>query len=85
MPKFELTEDAGAHHVAENIGLMVGATGVLLTPARPTGRARFAGGDLDVQCDSSAEAETAVTVLRIDGLRILVHVTQPSPFSPSTP
>ena len=85
VPKFELTEDAGAHHAAETIGLMVGATGVLLTPARPTGRARFSGGDLDVQCDRSAEAGTTVTVLRIDGLRILVTATEPSASSPSTP
>ena len=85
VPKFELTEDAGAHHLAETIGLLAGASGVLLTPARPTGRARFAGGDLDVQCDRSAETGAAVTVVRIDGLRILVTVAEPSLSSPSTP
>ena len=85
VPKYELTEDAGAHHAAETIGLVAGATGVLLTPARPTGRARFAGGDLDVQCDRSAEAGTTVTVLRIDGPRILVCVAESPSSSPSTP
>ena len=85
VPKFELTENAGAHHLAETIGLVAGASGILLTPARPTGRARFAGGDLDVQCDRSAEAGTPVTVLRIEGLRILVNVSCSSPSTPSTP
>jgi membrane-bound ClpP family serine protease len=82
VPKFELTEDAGAHHAAESIGLAIGASGVLITPAHPTGRARFAGGELDVNCDRAAEAGTQVIVQRIDGLRVLVQIHSLTPYTP---
>ena len=50
-----------------------GASGVMVTPARPSGRARFAGGECDVQAQSGVLARGAkVTVLRIDGPIVFV-------------
>ena len=49
VPRSEVAEDAGYRHVAERLVVGPGARGVLVTPARPTGRARFAGGECDVQ------------------------------------
>jgi len=73
VPKAEITGDAGYRHVAERLGVDVGSVGVLVTPARPSGRARFAGGECDVQVRGRAlEPATEVVVERIDGPIIFV-------------
>ncbi len=77
VPKAEISDDAGYHHVAAALGIAIGTQGRLVTAARPTARARFAGGECDVMVDGSAEAGAHVTVQRIAGATIYV--------SPSTP
>ena len=73
VPKGEITAEAGYHHHAETVGVHPGAAGVMVTPARPSGRARFAGGECDVQAQSGVLARgAAVTVLRIDGPIVFV-------------
>ena len=73
VPKGEISAEAGYHHHAETVGVHPGATGVMVTPARPSGRARFAGGECDVQAQSGVLARGAkVTVLRIDGPIVFV-------------
>ena len=73
VPKTAITSDAGYHHVAQRLGIKIGATGTLVTPARPTGRARFAGGECDVQARSqSLEPGTDVIVDKIDGAIIYI-------------
>src|SRR6185369_8418192 len=37
----EIKDDAGYHHTTTNLGIAPGSLGVLVTPASPTGRARF--------------------------------------------
>ena len=76
VPKGEITAEAGYHHHAETVGVRPGAAGVMVTPARPSGRARFAGGECDVQAQSGVLARGAkVTVLRIDGPIVFVAPT----------
>ena len=73
VPKGEISAEAGYHHHAETVGVRPGASGVMVTPARPSGRARFAGGECDVQAQSGVLARGAkVTVLRIDGPIVFV-------------
>lgn len=73
VPKSEITAEAGYHHHAETVGVHPGAAGVMVTPARPSGRARFDGGECDVQAQSGVLARGAkVTVLRIDGPIVFV-------------
>ena len=73
VPKGEITAEAGYHHHAETVGVHPGAAGVMVTPARPSGRARFDGGECDVQAQSGVLARGAkVTVLRIDGPIVFV-------------
>ena len=73
VPKSEITAEAGYHHHAETVGVQPGAAGVMVTPARPSGRARFDGGECDVQAQSGVLARGAkVTVLRIDGPIVFV-------------
>ena len=73
VPKGEITAEAGYHHHAETVGVRPGAAGVMVTPARPSGRARFDGGECDVQVQSgSLGAREKVVVLRIDGPIVFV-------------
>ena len=73
VPKSEITAEAGYHHHAETVGVHPGATGVMVTPARPSGRARFDGGECDVQVQSGSLGRGAkVVVLRIDGPIVFV-------------
>lgn len=73
VPKAQIQADAGYRHVAERLGVTVGAVGMLVTPARPTGRARFAGGECDVQTRNLAlERGAQVVVEQIDGPVIFV-------------
>ena len=69
----EITAEAGYHHHAEKVGVHPGAAGVMVTPARPSGRARFDGGECDVQVQSGSLGRGAkVVVLRIDGPIVFV-------------
>ena len=80
VPKSEVAADAGYRHVAERLAVGPGSQGVLVTPARPSGRARFAGGECDVQVRGLAlESGAPVVVERIDGP--IVFVTSPPPSS----
>ena len=73
VPQSEITAEAGYHHHAEQVGVRPGAAGVMVTPARPSGRARFDGGECDVQAQSGSLARGArVVVLRIDGPIVFV-------------
>jgi membrane-bound ClpP family serine protease len=75
VPKAEISDDAGYHHVATAFGIAVGSQGRLVTAARPTARARFTGGECDVLVDGSAEAGTMIAVQRIAGATIYVSPT----------
>jgi membrane-bound ClpP family serine protease len=69
----EITAEAGYHHHAEKVGVHPGAAGVMVTPARPSGRARFDGGECDVQVQSGSLGRGAkVVVLHIDGPIVFV-------------
>ena len=73
VPKSEIGADAGYRHLAERLAVGPGSEGVLVTPARPVGRARFAGGECDVQVHGPVlEAGAEVVVERIDGPFIFV-------------
>jgi membrane-bound serine protease (ClpP class) len=73
VPKAEISADAGYRHVAQRLGIDVGSSGVMVTPARPTGRARFAGGECDVQTSGRPlERDARVVVKQIDGPIIFV-------------
>ena len=76
VPQSEVVADAGYRHVAEQMGATEGATGEMLTPARPSGRARFAGGECDVQCrGGTLEVGASVRVVAIDGPTIFVEAS----------
>lgn len=82
VPQTEITADAGYHHVAERLGIAVGSVGTLVTSARPSGRARFAGGECDVQVQGlPVEPDTKIVVKRIDGPIIFVVAEQYKPSS----
>lgn len=73
VPKQEITEDAGYRHATASLGINVGDRGTLITDALPTGRARFPGGDIDVQSEGQALAKgMVVTVRRIEGPTVFV-------------
>ena len=79
----EITADAGYRHAANAIGATVGSTGVLVTDAYPTGRARFAGGELDVLVRGATLASGApIVVLAIDGPTVVVGPANPSSSVP---
>ncbi len=82
VPKAIIDGDAGTHHQATVVGATPGETGTLVTAARPTGRARFAHGEIDVHCDRSAERGETVIVQRSEGAN--VFVTLPTPPSSTT-
>ena len=69
----EITSEAGYHHFADGVGAQPGAIGVMVTPARPSGRARFDGGECDVQVQGgTAERDARVVVRRVDGPIVFV-------------
>lgn len=69
----EVRGEAGYHHVADRIGVSLGAQGIMVTPARPSGRARFDGGECDVQSQGRPlEAAARIVVKHIDGPIIFV-------------
>ena len=74
VPKSEITAEAGYHHVADRIGIGPGSIGTMVTPARPSGRARFPGGECDVQVrGGTLEVSDRVVVGEIDGAIIFVR------------
>lgn len=77
VPKAEIDGDAGYHVTVNALGIIVGSAGTLVTAARPTARARFAGGECDVHCDRSAEAGATVAVTAISGPTVFVTLTNP--------
>ena len=80
VPQAEITSEAGYHHVADRLGIAAGSAGVMVTAARPSGRARFPGGECDVQVQGPAvERDARVVVLRIDGPIIFVGVAPEGP------
>ena len=79
----EVTADAGYRHAADAIGATVGSAGVLVTDAFPTGRARFAGGELDVLVRGATLALGApIVVIAIDGPTVVVGPATPPPSVP---
>jgi membrane-bound ClpP family serine protease len=86
-----ITGDAGAHHLAGSLGIAAGATGVLVTDARPTGRARFAlagfpPGEVDVQVRGGLlKRGAAIVVLSTDGPVVLATpAPEPSSTAPNS-
>ena len=74
VPQAEITADAGYHHVAERVGVQPGSLGEMVTPAHPSGRARFSGGECDVQSRAGAlERGAGIRVVAIDGPIIFVE------------
>ena len=83
VPKSEITEEAGYHHVADRLGIGPGSVGTMVTPARPSGRARFPSGECDVQVrGGTLEATARVAVVAIDGAIIFVRPTGEEAPSP---
>ena len=73
VPKSEIRAEAGYHHVAERLGVGTGSVGIMVTPARPSGRARFPGGECDVQTHGRPlETSARVVVVAIDGPTVFV-------------
>ena len=73
VPQAEITADAGYRHVTQRIGVDIGSIGIMVTPGRPSGRARFDGGECDVQVRGSAlEPDARVIVKQIDGPAVVV-------------
>lgn len=74
--KSEITAEAGYHHALDRISVKVGSVGELVTMARPTGRARFAGGECDVQVRGQPlERGATVVIQEIDGPIVFVANT----------
>ncbi len=73
VPKEEINADAGYHHAAKRMGIEVGSKGVLVTPTRPSGRARFEQGECDVYAPGLAmETGDRVVVTSIEGPTVTV-------------
>ncbi len=86
VPKSEITGEAGYHHVTDRLGIGPGSTGTMVTPARPSGRARFPGGECDVQVrGGSLEARTRVVVGEIDGAIVFVRPAGDEPAPDGAP
>lgn len=80
VPKSEITEEAGYHHLADRLGIGPGSIGTMVTPARPSGRARFPGGECDVQVrGGTLEASDRVVVGEIDGAIVFVRPASDEP------
>jgi membrane-bound ClpP family serine protease len=80
VPQTEVTAEAGYHHVADRLGVAIGTQGVMVTAGYPTGRARFEGGECDVQGRNGAlDADDVVSVVAIDGPTIFVETTSTAP------
>jgi len=79
IPKSEVSAEAGYHHLADQLGVRPGSVGKMVTPAHPSGRARFSGGECDVQVVSgSLERAASVQVERIEGPVVYVTLVESS-------
>ncbi len=79
VPKTEITDDAGYRHATEGLGVTVGAAGVMQTPAMPTGRAKFLGGEIDVLVEgATVERGDPIVVIRIEGPTVVVKHAPPT-------
>ncbi|NKC11484.1 MAG: hypothetical protein GKR94_04540 [Gammaproteobacteria bacterium] len=79
VPKAEIKAEAGYHHVADRMGVSVGTLGEMVTAARPSGRARFSGGECDVQTRGQPlERGAQVRVTQIDGPIVFVEPSENS-------
>lgn len=75
IPKRAITEEAGYHHYVDSLGIAPGSEGRMVTPGRPLGRARFGGGECDVQAISGVlELGANVVVERVEGPVVYVSV-----------
>lgn len=84
VPKAEITADAGYHHAAAALGIRPGAMGVLLNDALPTGRARFTGGELDVQAAfGRLDRGQTVRLVRFEGAVAYVEAAPAENTSPT--
>lgn len=78
VPKSAIAGEAGYHHLADRLGIGPGSRGEMVTAARPSGRARFAGGECDVQVvGGSLERGAPVQVQRIGGPVVYVVPIEP--------
>ena len=85
VPKSEITGEAGYHHVTDRLGIGPGSIGTMVTPARPSGRARFPGGECDVQVrGGTLEACARVVVGNIDGAIVFVRPAGDEPGEEGT-
>jgi len=77
----EVSGQAGISDAAKQVGAQIGAQGVLITDAMPTGRASFPHGDVDVAVRGPVlQRGASVVVLAIDGPTVTVelyHSLQP--------
>ena len=80
----EITAEAGYHAAAEQAGALVGAEGELVTDAMPTGRARFAHGEVDVQAQGALARGARVRVVALDGPVVAV-VAAPAAHGSTAP
>lgn len=80
VPTATIAGDAGYRHAAVVAGVSVGQRGELVTDAVPTGRARFAHGEVDVAVAGAALPRgTPIEVLRIDGPVVTVAAVAATP------
>lgn len=78
-----VTAEAGCHHQASPAGALVGAEGVLTTDALPSGRARFAHGEVDVQVRGAGLARGArVRVVEVSGAVVAVVAVETPAATP---
>jgi len=76
----EVSGQTGIAAAAHAVGADLGAEGVLVTDAMPTGRARFAQGEIDVTVRGPVLQRGApIVVLAIDGPAVTVTARPPVP------
>ena len=69
-------------HFANAVPLAAGAQGVAVSMLRPSGKARFSDQLVDVVTDGEfVPADTPVTVVQTDGMRVVVKARGPEPSS----
>lgn len=85
VPKAQVLGQGDYSSQATGDTIRIGDEGLLLTTARPTGKARFGDHEIEVQIESGAgERGQGIRILAIDGMRILVSVCPVNdPTSPS--
>ncbi|MEK7413901.1 MAG: hypothetical protein AAB263_11355 [Planctomycetota bacterium] len=80
----EVVGDAGYHHAAEAAGVRVGSVGVLVTPAVPSGRAKFSGTHGDIELDVLVHGQVLSTGDRVIVLAISGPVLEVEPAPTTT-